>query len=277
MSDQVRSVSHESATEQLEALVLGALTPDEQAAVLDHVRECEECSDELRSLGNTAALLAKGVPASTLDDVRRRRMRSRLMARAGAGGGRVAPPRRGQSPTRGAWWVAAASLLIAAVAGAGWFTAAKARRDDASRLAALTEQSSTLAARTEAAERDLAQRDSLLAGLSGPVVRVMELTSGGKRAPGARMFWDVKNNRWTMFAHDIPQLASGRTYQLWFVMRGGEKISAGTFAPTAAGTVVMQATFKLPSDSLATLAVTDEPAGGVAQPTGPVVLEVASR
>ena len=281
MSDQMRSISHDTAAEQLEALALGALSPDEQEAVLEHVRGCDECSAELRSLGDTAALLAKAVPSSTLDDVTRRRMRSRLMARAGAGAGagdgRATLPRRVVSQGRGAWWLAAASLLIGAVAGAGWFSASRDHDADVARLAALSQESSVLASRSAAAERDLAQRDSLLAGLSGPVVKIMELTAGGKRAPGARMFWDVKHNRWTMFAHDIPQLASGRTYQLWFVMNDGAKISAGTFAPTREGTVVMQATFKLPSDSLRTLAVTDEPEGGVTQPTGPVVLEVASR
>ncbi len=279
MSDRLQSVSHVEASEQLEALALGALSPEERETVLEHVRGCDECTAELQSLGDTAALLAKAVPSSTLDDVTRRRMRSRLMARAGAAGGdaRATAPRRVAGQARGAWWLAAASLLIAAVAGVGWYSASREHAGDAARLAAMSRESVALASRSEAAERDLAQRDSLLAGLSGPVVKIMELTSGGKRAPGARMFWDVKHNRWTMFAHDIPQLASGRTYQLWFVMNDGAKISAGTFAPTHEGTVVMQATFKLPSASLRTLAVTDEPEGGVTQPTGPVVLQVASR
>ena len=86
------------------------------------------------------------------------------------------------------------------------------------------------------------------------------------RAPFARMFWDTARNTWTLVAHNMPELRPGRTYQLWLVTPTA-KISAGTFRPTPDGEVMMQANYALPKDSLAAVAVTDEPMGGSPQPT----------
>ena len=80
------------------------------------------------------------------------------------------------------------------------------------------------------------------------------------------MFWDQRHDAWTFVAHQVPMPKAGRTYQLWLVTPTA-KISAGTFAPTPDGEVMMQATYALPKDSLAAVAVTDEPMGGSPEPT----------
>jgi hypothetical protein len=49
------------------------------------------------------------------------------------------------------------------------------------------------------------------------------------------------------------------------------KISAGTFTPDN-GEAMVRATFALARDSLRAVAVTDEPAGGMPQPTGQYVV-----
>ena len=116
----------------------------------------------------------------------------------------------------------------------------------------------------------IASRDSLIAGLTGRDVAVMTLTTSGTRAPFARMFWDRATNRWTFVAHDMPGLPSGKTYQLWLVTASA-KISAGTFEPRN-GDAVVRATYALHADSLKAIAVTEEPAGGVPQPTGRMVI-----
>jgi anti-sigma-K factor RskA len=112
----------------------------------------------------------------------------------------------------------------------------------------------------------------LIEALTGPQVRIVELTSAGTRAPGARMFWDRLTNRWTMFAHALPAPPAGRTYQLWLLTTGDAPISAGTFAPDSAGRAVVRAEYPLPANALRGVAVTEEPAGGVPQPTGAMVL-----
>jgi len=83
------------------------------------------------------------------------------------------------------------------------------------------------------------------------------------------MFWDKSRNTWTMVAHNMPALKPGRTYQLWLVTPD-RKISAGTFEPRD-GDAMVRATYAL-SDKLMALAVTEEPMGGMPQPTGSMVM-----
>jgi anti-sigma-K factor RskA len=117
-------------------------------------------------------------------------------------------------------------------------------------------------------------RDSLLAGITGRDVAVMTLTTSGTKAPFAYMFWDRRANTWTLIAHDMPELKAGRTYQLWLVTASA-KISAGTFQPQN-GDAVVRATYALPADQLKALAVTEEPAGGVPQPTSAPIIAVTA-
>jgi anti-sigma-K factor RskA len=89
------------------------------------------------------------------------------------------------------------------------------------------------------------------------------------------MFWDPRTGRWTLVAHDLPALRTGRTYQLWIITTEGRKISAGTFAPVG-GNALVQAAYALPGNALGAIAVTEEPAGGVPQPTGEIVISGAA-
>ena len=107
--------------------------------------------------------------------------------------------------------------------------------------------------------------------MAGRGVRVIELASAGPRAPSGRMFWNPRSGTWTFFAHGLPAVPRDRAYQLWLVTPG-RKLSAGTFTPAADGAAVVRARYDLPPDSLRAVAVTEEPTGGVPQPTGPVVI-----
>jgi hypothetical protein len=113
-------------------------------------------------------------------------------------------------------------------------------------------------------------KDSLIAGITGRDVAMVQLTSSAARAPNAMMFWDHSRNGWTLIAHNLPMPRAGRTYQLWLVTPTA-KISAGTFTPDN-GEAMVRATFALARDSLRAVAVTDEPAGGMPQPTGQYVV-----
>ncbi|HEU0055125.1 MAG TPA: anti-sigma factor, partial [Longimicrobium sp.] len=112
----------------------------------------------------------------------------------------------------------------------------------------------------------------LLAGLSSPAVRVIDLASTREQAPSGRMFWDPATDRWTFFAHGLPALRAGRDYQLWLITPEGP-VGAGTFKPDSSGGARVQATFDLPADRLRAVAVTEEPEGGLPQPSGtPIIL-----
>lgn len=170
---------------------------------------------------------------------------------------------------RGEWLAAAASLLLVVSVAV---VAALLRERERLRDELRTQGTSVVASRAsvDSLRSAIASRDSLIAGLTGRDVAVMTLTSSGARAPFARMFWDRATNHWTFVAHDMPALPSGKTYQLWLVTASA-KISAGTFEPTN-GDAVVRSTYALPANSLKSIAVTEEPTGGVPQPTGRTVI-----
>ena len=281
----MRDLSHDEARASLEAAALDALDPPEREAVLAHVATCAECRAELAELRAVAANLAYSAAAPTTDSASRDRIRARLLAHAAAE--RTAEMPVPSAPTAAptatglyrainalAWrrseWVAAAAsiLLVVSVAVLASLLNEREKMRDALR----TEAASATAARASADSLRvaLAAHDSLIAALTGRDVAVMTLTASGTRAPFARMFWDRATNRWTFVAHDMPALPSGKTYQLWLVTATA-KISAGTFEPRN-GDAVVRATYPLPADALKGIAVTEEPAGGVPQPTGRMVI-----
>ena len=147
----------------------------------------------------------------------------------------------------------------------------KVRSDanDARSAFAAADQAATR--RIDSLQTLVASRDQLVASLTGAQVRVVGLSAGQIKSPGALMFWDKATDRWTFIAHNLAQLSAGRTYQLWLVT-ASSKISAGTFTVGAGGNAFVQATYALDRNALKAVAVTEEPAGGVVQPTGAMVV-----
>src|SRR5580698_827422 len=70
--------------ELLPEAALDALPPDDQAGVVAHATGCPECGPALIALRDAIAAMAFAAPPVTVDDVRRARVRTRLMARARA-------------------------------------------------------------------------------------------------------------------------------------------------------------------------------------------------
>ena len=65
----------------------------------------------------------------------------------------------------------------------------------------------------------------------------------------------------------LPQLPAGRTLQLWVVPRQGMPISVGIFRPNAAGQVLVVLPAAEALSAAKALAISEEPAGGIPQPT----------
>lgn len=163
------------------------------------------------------------------------------------------------------WLAAAASLVL--LVGVGMYAASLRGRlaDVEARYRMASRERTELERRVQASE-------ATLAAVTAPASRVIELAAASPRAPSGRMFWDVAHNRWTFVAHHMPQMRPGREYQLWFITPDERKIPSVTFRPDAQGHAVVQATYALPPDSLAAIAITEEPAGGLPAPSGPVVI-----
>jgi hypothetical protein len=264
-------MSHDDARELLAALALDALDPADDAAVRAHLATCAACTAELAELRDATAAIALAPPARG-DAARAERVKAKLMARVSASkdGTLAAPPaaRRG-SPIAQRTAIAAGLLLIAS---AGW--SAMLWRDRAALQDALASLGQRVAASSRSADSlrlVVAERDKLITGLTGRDMALVRLTSGATHDAWALMFWNRATSAWTLVAHNLPRPAAGRTYQLWLVT-ANEKISAGTFEPGAQGEAVVRAVYDLQRDALKAVAVTDEPAGGVPQPTGPFVV-----
>ena len=259
--------THENTLAELGAYALDALAPDERAAIEAHLKSCASCRDELRAMSETAAALGTSVPSRPIDKVRSAAIKHRLLERAKAERTGVTPIRSAAIPARPArlpWWVAAAASVafLLAMYQRGSLT----QERDGLRTALLAES-----LHVAGLQDSLAARERTLLAMAGADVKVVELVANNRR-PSARMFWAQSTNTWTMFAHNLPAPPSGRTYQLWLITRDNQRISAGTFSPTAAGDAVVSAQYPLAADALQMIAVTEEPAGGVPQPTGEVVI-----
>jgi anti-sigma-K factor RskA len=273
MSDDM---THETAREALEALALDALDASERDAIMTHMAGCGTCQAELAALENTVGELAFAARPLAMGPGQRDRIRSRLVARAAADHGvtrtadvvpiRAAPPSPVRRRVNGSTWLAMAASVVA-ILGIGGYLRARQERDALRQtLQTAAAERGASAARVDSLRASLADRDQMIANLTGPSVAVMTLASAGPQSPTGRMFWDQAHDAWTFVAHHVPSPKPGRTYQLWLVTPTA-KISAGTFAPSANGDVMVRATYALARDSLAAVAVTDEPESGSPQPT----------
>jgi hypothetical protein len=277
-----RELTHDEAFAMLDAAALDALNSGERDAVFAHAAECDICRPELAMLRETASLIAFAAPAAEAVAGSRDRVHSRLMDRVSADArARGVIPLRpsasaatvtplGKKGWRRAEWLAVAAGVLVLVTATLFANAVRDRQNLRDALQAELARGQSAQTARDSLRTVVALRDSMITGLVGRDVAVVSLTASGAKAPFARMFWDTTHNTWTLVAHNMPALKAGRTYQLWLVTRTA-KISAGTFEPSN-GDAIVRATYPLARDSLQAIAITEEPAGGVPQPTGAMVV-----
>lgn len=109
--------------------------------------------------------------------------------------------------------------------------------------------------------------------LSTPGSRTIRL-AGLDPAPGAigETFIEPRHGRAVFWAFHLPAPAPGKTYQLWWIGSAGP-VSAGTFDVDAQGQGRVEIDRVDRPEEIQAWAVTIEPAGGVPQPTGAMVLK----
>ena len=264
-----------------------ALDPAERTALAAHLASgCPRCAGSLAEaeavIGHLPMTLEPVAPSAGVRAglLRRVATEPRRASAAPAGAAESAPrttpvipmPSPGdRGPTRrpGADWLRPALAAIAAAlvtAVALTVPGAQARRD--------------LMAQVDAQEREIVRlRQAVEASaetvrvLRSPAVRVVSLSGTGTQPQAAaRVFWDTSRRTWHFYAAALKAPGPGRTYQLWFITPGQEKISAGTFDVDAQGEGSVEVAIPPGLDAIAVAAVTDEPAGGSPQPTGSIHL-----
>lgn len=140
-------------------------------------------------------------------------------------------------------------------------------------LQATREELASKAAKVEELERVIAATNRTIQVLRTRKLIVASL-EGGESQPGAwgRVFWDQENQVWHFYAAGLRPAGLGKTYELWFITADQAKVPAGTFDVNAAGEGVLIVPVPAAIGTIALAAVTDEPAGGVPQPTGSIQL-----
>jgi anti-sigma-K factor RskA len=258
----------------LPAYAIDALDPVERAALVRHLESgCAACVRELALWRDVVVALAASVPPEMPSET----TRARILA-ATAPVVEAPPPASvaergsGRSP-----WIGrlAAAAALAALAVGAW-THFELRRE----IGAVSRRLGASAARLADLESDLASTRTELARLrlvggiaASPETRLVALA--GLAEPGeafGQALVDPIGRRAVFYAYGLRPTEEGKVYQLWFIAEG-IPVSAGIFEVDDRGRAMLLVDDVAPVERIDAWAVTVEPDGGVAQPTGPMVLK----
>ena len=267
---------HETIGAMLDEYALGQLSQDERRTVETHVRQCDTCAADLRELAVVMEGLAHSLDPVTPPPALKQRVMSSLAsqpqepARTVVEPNVVAIPPKGVKIRRGVHpgWLAAAAVVILGL-GVALYSVDATRRlliDDVQEA--------------QAAVADLQRRLDLNAEQADLAVSILTATdmqpvamSGKENATGstARAYWSPTRGL-LIVANDLPMPPPGRIYQVW-VIGGGTPFSAGLLGEQGVGRGMLIAP---PPRGVApgavTVAVTDEPPGGLPAPSGSIRL-----
>jgi len=254
------------------AYAVGALDGEELRELEAHLADgCSECDRQLAlwqgDLEELAASVAPVEPSPVT--------RARILRLAGA-----ERPERPLRRTPLLRWLAlpAAALLGVLMVWAVWSGIRQARLGG--EVESLRAERDRLERQVAALDRELglARSESqrmaaTLAVLSTPGARSIRLAGLGP-TPGAvgQTFVDPRNGRAVFWAFHLPPPEPGKTYQLWWIGNTGP-VSAGIFDVDAQGQGRVEIARVDRPEEIQVWAVTVEPAGGVPQPTGAMVLK----
>ena len=150
-------------------------------------------------------------------------------------------------------------------------------RSELARTAADGERTAARLAATRAdlerARTEIARVAASLPIVASPVARSIVL-AGLPAAPraGGTTVVDPRTRTALFYAHALPAPAPGKTYELWYITVDGP-VAAGVFDVDAKGDGALRVEEVPDPGQVLAWAVTLEPAGGVAQPTGEMVLK----
>jgi anti-sigma-K factor RskA len=235
--------THEWFLELIPAHAIGATDPEERAVVDVHLKACAECRallDEYRGLDADLLFAAPLAPASArlTEDLRKRlkaeQARSRRLSL--------------EFLRRPAFALAVAALALLVLTNVYWASRVGWLERQANQLAALAQAPGITLKASSSSARDYD------AGNANGVVYAQ---------PGSTVA--------LLCVYALPRAGPGKTYQAWLV-RDGQRVSAGTFEVNQDGYGVLLINAGKPLSDYQQLGITVEPAGGSLAPTTPRVM-----
>ena len=267
MTDE-RRLTHDEAVELAAPYVLGALEPEEDAAVREHLRSCPESHAEFEELGSVVPALAEAVEPAEPSAA----LKSRILAAAAA-------ERTGPAPVVSAPVVAAPVVAAPVAAEApipidsrrqgpspvSWFLVAAA----GIAVVALVAVNLLTLGRLNASEQYARDVAAVLETGSQPgaVTAVLAPTEGG----GPRGLAAVgPDGTVTMAVQDLDPTSGSEVYEGWAIVGDAAPVPLGGFTVGDGGTGRLDGT-GVPAEPGVTLALTREPGPGAQTPTLPIL------
>ena len=259
--------AHPTREEDFDLYALGALEGDEKLALESHLAGCAECARKLAEARGRMAMLALAAPRVEPSPVVKQRLMAQVRADAEAqnresavSASTHAPQSRERTPGFFDRWRIPAFALLAIATVVLW----RENRNLDRQLAALRQS-----AQQQQQQLDEAHNlDEMME--SRDTVTVALTQQPGMPQGSAHVMYNAKMGM-LMYDGEIAPAPAAKSYQLWLVPAAGKPISAGVFNPVNGRADHWM--MKLPQGvEPKEFAVSLEPAGGVPQPTGPMVL-----
>lgn len=261
---------HDLISVRIGEYALGYGSPEERRETEEHVQTCSECARELNELRLVMEGLARG-HGTTPPAALKQRVLAQLAREPQDGPVTVhqaavtsAPETVRRHGWSGLWLAAAAALLL--VVGATSYRSLERENRMAVELGRVAGELTDLQQRlSDNAE----QADMVLSILTAGDMHRIELSSGGgTQTSAARAYWSPTRGL-LVAADNLPVPPAGRVYQVWLIGSSGSPVSAGLLGSRTAGRGLLIAP---PPGGISggpvTVAVTDEPPGGLSAPTG---------
>lgn len=248
--------AHAAARPDLSLFVLGVLSPEDSAAIEEHLSEgCEECRAEIEHWHAVAAMLSYGLDVEPPAELRRALVSPGAGAKSARGGG-AGTARKTRSPLLGRLLAALAVLLLgySAMREVGLRSSLEEQERLLGELRAALSQAAASgaegSAELETLRRQAAERDAEVAvlrqelALAAPVaefvgerdIEAVPLRSPerGKPARG-HLLLAAERGRFAVHAFDLPPLPTDSVYEVWWLLEGGAEVRGGRLAMAAGG------------------------------------------
>lgn len=259
---------HDRVLDQMEEYALDILEPSQREEVERHLAECPDCAGELRQLELIMERLAHTVEPVNPSPHLRRRVLDALAATPQVESPAVA---RVRGSSRVIPWMTgalAAAALLAVILGGFLFASMQRERGLTVELSEADDRQRDMQSRLD---NFAAQADLAVAILTAGDMRPMQLSApSGQSASTARAYWSPTQGL-LLVADELPAPPPGRIYQVWIIGgSGASPVSAGLLGDDQSrrGMLLVPAPPPVSGTSSVTIAITDEPPGGLPAPTG---------